>query len=70
LRGQRSVLTVSTMLDGEFGLHDGCLSIPSIVSESGVVKIIESPLPEHELAALAASASILKKAIEELDLDA
>ena len=70
LRGQRSVLTVSTMLDGEFGLHDVCLSVPSIVSESGVVKIIESQLPEHELAALAASASILKKAIEELDLDA
>jgi L-lactate dehydrogenase len=69
LRGQRSILTVSTMLDGEFGLHDVCLSIPSIVSESGVVKIIESQLPEHELAALAASASILKKAIEELDLD-
>ena len=70
LRGQSSVLTVSTMLDGEFGLHDVCLSVPSIVSESGVVKIIESQLPEHELAALAASASILKKAIEELDLDA
>lgn len=70
LRGQRSVLTVSTMLDGEFGLHDVCLSIPSIVSESGVVKIIENQLPEHELAALAASASILKKAMEELDLDA
>ncbi len=70
LRGQRSVLTVSTMLDGEFGLHDVCLSIPSIVSESGVVKIIESQLPENELAALAASASLLKKAIEEFDFDA
>lgn len=70
LRGQRSVLTVSTMLDGEFGLHDVCLSIPSIVSESGVFKIIENQLPEHELAALAASASILKKAIEELARDA
>lgn len=70
LRGQRSVLTVSTMLDGEFGLHDVCLSVPSIVSESGVVKIIESQLPEHELAALTASASILKKAVEELNLDA
>lgn len=70
LRGQRSVLTVSTMLDGEFGLHDVCLSIPSIVSESGVFKIIENQLPEHELAALAVSASILKKAIEELARDA
>jgi len=70
LRGERSVLTVSTSLDGEFGLRDVCLSVPSIVSESGVVKIIESQLPERELAALTASASVLKKAMEQLDLDA
>jgi L-lactate dehydrogenase len=68
LRGQRSVLTVSTMLDGEFGLHDVCLSVPSIVSENGVDKIIESQLPDDELAALTASASILKKAMKQLDL--
>jgi len=70
LRGQRSALTVSTALDGEFGLHDVCLSVPSIVSEGGVVKIIASQLPENELAALTASASVLKKAMEQLDLDA
>jgi L-lactate dehydrogenase len=70
LRGQRSVLTVSTMLDGEYGLRDVCLSVPSIVSEGGVVKIIESRLPESELAALTASASTLKKAMEQLDHDA
>jgi len=70
LRGERSVLTVSTSLDGEFGLRDVCLSVPSIVSESGVVKIIENQLPERELAALTASASVLKKAMEQLDLDA
>ena len=70
LRGERSVLTVSTSLDGEFGLRDVCLSVPSIVSESGVVKIIEIQLPERELAALTASASVLKKAMEQLDLDA
>ena len=66
LRGERSVLTVSTMLDGEFGLRDVCLSVPAIVSESGVVQIIECHLPEHELSALTISASVLKKAMEEL----
>jgi len=69
LRGERSVLTVSTMLDGEFGLHDVCLSVPAIVSERGVVRIIESCLPEHELAALTTSAAVLKKAIDDLGLD-
>jgi len=61
------VLTISTMLDGEFGLWDVCLSVPCIVSANGVEEIIESPLPKHELAALATSAATLKQAIEQLD---
>lgn len=67
LRGQNSVLTVSIMLDGEFGLHDVCLSVPCIVSARGVDRIIESPLPEHELVALRSSAAALKQAIKLLD---
>lgn len=70
LRAERSVLTVSTMLNGEFDLADVCLSVPAIVSENGVAKIIESHLPEHELAALARSASILRKTMEDLGVDA
>jgi L-lactate dehydrogenase len=68
LRGQRSILTVSTLLDGEFGLNDVCLSVPCIVSHKGVRKIIESNLNEQELASLTASADILKTALRELEL--
>ena len=68
LRGQRSVLTVSTLLDGEFGLHDVCLSVPSIVSHNGVSKIIESSLSMEELTSLSISATILKTALQELNL--
>jgi L-lactate dehydrogenase len=68
LRGQRSVLTVSTLLDGEFGLRDVCLSVPCIVSHKGVSRIIESNLNEQELVSLSESASVLKTAIKELDL--
>lgn len=70
LRNQNSVLTVSTFLDGEFGLQDVCLSVPCIVSENGVQRIIESPLSEQELAALSASASVLNEAIEQLNIKA
>jgi L-lactate dehydrogenase len=66
LRGENSVLTISTMLGGEFGLRDVCLSVPCLVSAKGVEKIIESRLPEKEHARLSASAATLKKAIEEL----
>jgi L-lactate dehydrogenase len=57
------------MLDGEFGLYDVCLSVPSIVSENGVAEIIETQLTEYELTKLAASASVLKKVREQLSLE-
>jgi len=66
LRGQNSVLSVSTLLDGEFGINDVCLSVPCIVSQGGVKKIIRSPFSKDELASLTNSADILKKAIDEL----
>ena len=67
LRGQRSVLTVSTLLEGEFGLRNVCLSVPSIVSNRGVSKIIESNLSEQEHTSLSTSADILKTALKELN---
>jgi L-lactate dehydrogenase len=62
LRGQKSVFTVSAALQGEFGLREVCLSAPCIVSARGVEKVIESPLPGAEFAALRASAETLRRA--------
>ena len=67
LRGQRSVLTVSTLLQGEFGLQDVCLSVPCILSHRGVVKIIDNDLPENEKKSLSFSAAVLKDAIRKLN---
>jgi L-lactate dehydrogenase len=67
LRGQNSVLTVSTLLQGEYGLEDVCLSVPCLVSAQGAHTIMRSNLPDHEMAALAASAEVLKKAIREME---
>jgi L-lactate dehydrogenase len=66
LRNQRSVLTVSTALDGEYGLANVSLSVPSIVSQSGVERILEVDLSPEELEALSWSASVLRDAIVEL----
>ncbi len=66
LRGQSSVLTVSVLLEGEFGLDDVCLSVPSIVSDGGVNKIIKSPLAVAEIEALKRSSEILKHSIYSL----
>ncbi len=60
LRNESSVLTVSVMLEGEYDIHNICLSVPSIVSESGVERIIEGELRPDEQAALKKSSEKLR----------
>lgn len=48
LRDERSVLTVSTLMQGTYNLTDICLSVPCIVGARGVERIIETPLFEKE----------------------
>jgi L-lactate dehydrogenase len=67
LRKQNSVLTVSTLLEGEFGLNGVCLSVPCIVTDRGVERILTSPLTAGELHSLAHSANVLQKAIDSLE---
>ena len=66
LRDQSSVLSVSVVLDGEFGLNNVAVSLPCIVSDKGVDKIISSPLSEEEMALLDKSADVIKDAIAKL----
>jgi L-lactate dehydrogenase len=67
LRSQNSVLTISTMVEGESGINDVCLSLPCVVSDRGVIKIISSPFTSNELASLSHSADVLRNAIDSLD---
>ncbi|MBN1854534.1 MAG: hypothetical protein JW829_17515 [Pirellulales bacterium] len=67
LRGENSVLTVSTRLKGEFGFQNICLSVPCLVSRRGVERIIASNLGQGEMAALSASAAVLKQVIGQLE---
>lgn len=66
LQDQNSVLTVSTLLTGEYGLQDVCLGIPAIVGSNGVKRIVETRLAPDEQAALQASAHTLKRSIANL----
>ncbi len=63
LRSQDSILSVSTLVESDFGITDVCLSVPCVVSDSGIKRIIESPLSPEELKSMANSADILRKAI-------
>jgi L-lactate dehydrogenase len=68
LRDECSVLTVSTRLEGEYGLKDVCLSVPCVVGQSGVLRLLEGRLREEERRALRASAAVLQKTMAEVSL--
>ncbi len=62
LRNERSILSVSIQLRGEYGIEGVCLSVPCIVGRAGVERILVSRLPEKEQALLQASAARLAEA--------
>jgi L-lactate dehydrogenase len=66
LRNERSILTVSMYLDGEYSISDVCLGVPCLVSAQGAEEIIEKKLPEDEQKSLERSAEILKTSIGEV----
>ena len=66
LRSQNSILSVSTLVESYFGINDICLSVLSVVSDSGITRIIESPLSSEELTLMSHSADVLRKAINSI----
>jgi L-lactate dehydrogenase len=68
LRDQRQVLPVSSLLEGQAGISDVCLSLPSIVDRLGVELVLPSPLSEDEVVGLRRSAETVKDVIRQLGL--
>ncbi|KGM95797.1 lactate dehydrogenase [Clostridium botulinum] len=66
LRDENSILTVSSLLDGQYGLNDIYLGIPSIVGSTGIKKALEVSLDETESTKLINSANTLKQYIDKL----
>lgn len=67
LSGIDTTLTVSTMLDGEYGIDDVCLSLVNIVSNKGAHGKVLLPLNDSEIDALHNSANALKSVISAID---
>lgn len=68
LRDEYSVLTVSSLLTGEYGLDDVCVSLPSIVCRQGIQKKILLSLSPEEEEGLRHSANTLKAIQTQLKL--
>jgi L-lactate dehydrogenase len=63
---QKSVLTVSTMVDGRYGIRDVYLSLPSVLGQEGVKQVITGPLVDDETKALQKSAGVLREQLTSL----
>jgi L-lactate dehydrogenase len=66
LRNQNSVLTVSSVLEGEYGLSGVSLGVPCVVSQKGVERVLRVNLPPEEQKGLEKSAAILQEMIGQL----
>lgn len=61
IRNEQSVLPVSSMMHGIYGLQDVVLSMPAIVGKDGVEDVIPISLDQEEQELLKKSAAVLKE---------
>ena len=63
-----SVATVSSMMHGEYGIEDVCLSTLTLIGPNGIQGKLPVNLTDEEIAKLKASADALKQVIAGLDI--
>lgn len=61
-----SILTISSLVDGPYGIRETYLGLPCIVGRQGRVKLLELDLNDEETAKLRKSASIIREAYDSI----
>ena len=64
IRDEHTVLPVSTLLTGQYGISGVYLSLPCVVGRVGVERVIDIPLDVAEHAGLHQSAGVLQRALQ------
>ncbi len=67
VRDQRTVLSVSSRIQGYYGIDDVAFSLPTVVDRRGVVEPLRLELDERELEGLRRSAAILQETIRDVE---
>jgi L-lactate dehydrogenase len=70
IRDQRTVLSVSSLVDDFYGISDVYLSLPCVVTRDGIERLLRLDLSPSEAAGLRRSAGVLRSMIDELAADA
>ncbi|MBO5210758.1 MAG: L-lactate dehydrogenase [Clostridia bacterium] len=68
LSGIDTTMTVSTMLHGEYGIDDVCLSLLNVVGNKGAHSKVLLPLNDEEIKSLRHSADCLKETINSIEI--
>lgn len=68
LRDEKSILPVSNMMHGEYGIEDIALSFPAIVGKNGIETKVPISLDEEEVSALIKSSELLKDIMKSVEL--
>ena len=68
LWNERSILPVSTILQGEYGLHNVALSLPCLITEGGIERRIEVSLSEDEIQKLKHSAECISNVLKSVGI--
>ena len=68
VRNEKSILPISALMNGEYGISGITLSMPAIVNRNGVENHVPRQLNEEEVKALQKSADTLKKILEENEI--
>lgn len=66
LRNEHSILTVSSMQSGEYGISGISMSVPTIVSSEGIHKIIKMKLSDSEMQLLKKSGDKLQSILDHI----
>ncbi len=66
VRDEHSILPVSTLTTGQYGLENLYISLPCVVGRHGIERVLEIPLQENELKHLHDSASGIQRKLHDL----
>ena len=67
LFNENAIYPVSVDIQGQYGIHDVFISVPTIIDKNGAREIVEIKLREDELQALQKSAALMKEFYPELE---
>ncbi|MGL4739671.1 MAG: L-lactate dehydrogenase [Sarcina sp.] len=68
LRDENTILPISALFEGQYGIDGVHLAVPTIVNRRGAKKVLEMPISKYEQNKLKESADLLKNHIEKSDL--